>query len=127
MAAYKMSNFAQMQQHHTTGDGGANENASRFSLSPLANRTAAGATHHQLTTAALRSLSPWIAWSYSGVSADHLSFQLYTHVMAFRSARVKRVRFFGMRLGEIPFFVEPMEERMQLKAGQKIRRHPRSR
>jgi hypothetical protein len=55
---------------------------------------------------------------FSGVSADHLSFKLYTHVSTVRNARVKRVRFFGMRLGEIPFFIEPMEERIQLKAGQ---------
>jgi len=61
---------------------------------------------------------------FSGVSADHLSFRLYTHVTAFRNARVKRVRFFGMRLGEIPFFIEPMEERMELKSGQNTAASP---
>jgi hypothetical protein len=54
---------------------------------------------------------------FAGVSSDHLNFKLFTHVTSFRNAKVKRVRFFGMRLGEIPFFIEPVEEQMQLKAG----------
>jgi hypothetical protein len=55
---------------------------------------------------------------FTGVSADHVSFQLFTHLAALRSAHVKRVRFSGMRLGDIPFFMEPVEERLQLKAGE---------
>jgi len=55
---------------------------------------------------------------FAGISADNAHFQLFTHIAAFRNTRVKRVRFSGMRLGDIPFFMEPMEEHIQLKAGE---------
>jgi hypothetical protein len=54
---------------------------------------------------------------FAGASSDHVSFKLFTHVTAFRNAKVKQVRFSGMRLANIPFFIEPMEEGLQLRAG----------
>jgi hypothetical protein len=57
-------------------------------------------------------------FEFKGIAADHFSFHLLSHVTASRDATVKRVRFSAMRLGDIPFFVDPLEEQTQLKAGE---------
>ena len=51
---------------------------------------------------------------------DHVRFEVHAKVTAARSVTVTRIRFEEMRLGDIPFYLAPMDRRLQLKSGQAI-------
>ena len=46
---------------------------------------------------------------------DHVRFEVHAKVTAARSVTVTRIRFEEMRLGDIPFYLAPMDLRLQLK------------
>jgi hypothetical protein len=49
--------------------------------------------------------------------ADHVRFEVRTHVTAAKNLTVTRVRFDQMRLGEIPFYLSPIQGPFELKSG----------
>ncbi|HEX4136384.1 MAG TPA: hypothetical protein VHY84_17350 [Bryobacteraceae bacterium] len=49
---------------------------------------------------------------------DHVRFEVHAKVVATRSVTVARIKFEEMRLGEIPFYLTPIDQRMELKSGQ---------
>jgi hypothetical protein len=51
------------------------------------------------------------------LGSDHANLSVKTSVVVARNVTVTRVRFEGMRLAEIPVFLNPVEERMELTAG----------
>ena len=52
------------------------------------------------------------------VTSDHVRFDLHARVTATRNITVTRIRFEEMRLGEIPFYLSPVDQKMSLKSGQ---------
>ncbi len=51
------------------------------------------------------------------VSSDRIRFDVRSHVAASRKLRIKRVRFEQMRLGNLPIYLSPIEERLELEKG----------
>src|SRR5580698_2386530 len=52
------------------------------------------------------------------ITSDHARFDLHARVTATRNITVARIRFEEMRLGEIPFYLSPVDQKMELKSGQ---------
>jgi len=49
---------------------------------------------------------------------DHARFEVHAKVTALRSATVTRIRFEEMRLGDIPFYLSAIDQRLELRSGQ---------
>jgi hypothetical protein len=68
-------------------------------------------------------VDPRVQVTFDGVDliaagADHLRFEVRSHVTAAKNVTVTRVSFERMRLGSAPFYLSPIAQRLELKSGQ---------
>ena len=54
----------------------------------------------------------------AGVGTDHVRFEVHARATATRGVTVARIKFEEMRLGDIPFYLSPIDQKLQLKSGQ---------
>jgi hypothetical protein len=55
--------------------------------------------------------------SLGNVGSDSVSFTVQSHVVSTRTLRVRRIRFEQMGLGNLPVYLDPLEEKLSLTAG----------
>jgi hypothetical protein len=84
-----------------------------LALLPLTAQTVPGA-HAPLLQISLDSVD------VDSVGSDHANLSVKTSVIVGRNVTVTRIRFESMRLEDIPFFLNPVEERMELIAGRPV-------
>ena len=58
--------------------------------------------------------------SLDNVGSDSVTLSVQSHVTSTRTLRIKKVRFEQMRMGRLPIYLDPVDEKLSLTAGQPV-------